>query len=103
MFSRPLHVRAETGSWYRLLITSSSADNFVIYSIYRENRKVIASLAWIVKKLLLIIGMQGSSHTDEVIVTGVAIGFCPTNPGIMINTILQCLKREICIEPLRLF
>lgn len=55
------------------------------------------------QKLLLIIGMQGSSHIDELTVTGVAIGFCLTNPGIMINTILQYLEREKCIEPLKLY
>lgn len=78
---------------YYTLIIYYRAHNFVIYSMYRVTRKVIESLAWLRKKLLLIIGMQRSSHKVELIVTGVATSFCPTNLGILINTVSEKFRK----------
>ena len=41
------------------------------------------------KYFVWVIRIQGTSHTDELTVTGAATGVCPTNPEILINTISQ--------------
>lgn len=39
--------------------------------------------------MLLIIGIQWSSHKDELIVIGTATGFCSTNIGVLVNPVSQ--------------